>query len=83
MESLGLGKHVLAFNVGAHKSFLSDRDNALISNVSDVEKMKKDIIELNQDNILWNKISSNAFKTFDRLTKFNKKEESLITNINL
>jgi len=83
LESLGLGKPVLAFNVGAHKNFLKDKDNALISTVSDVEKMKKDIIDLNEDKVLWNKISGNAFKTFDRLTEFNKKDESFITSINL
>ena len=83
LESLGLKKPVLGFDVGAHKSFLKDRNNALISNVTDLEKMKRDILELNQDTLLWEKISSNAYKTFERLTDFNKKEESLISNINL
>ena len=82
LEAMGLKKPVLAFDVGAHKDFLVDGENALVSPVSDLDKMIKDMQRLNKDSNLWKKLSINARSTFEQVTYFDE-HDSIIKSINL
>ena len=82
LEAMGLQKPVLAFDVGAHKDFLLDGENALISPMSDLDKMIKDMQMLIEDPSLWKKLSSNARVTFERVTYFDQ-NDSVIQSLNL
>lgn len=82
LEAMGLQKPVLAFDVGAHKDFLVDGENALVSPMSDLDKMIKDMHLLIEDPSLWKKLSSNARTTFEQVTYFDQ-NDSVIKSLNL
>ena len=82
LEAMGLEKPILAFDVGAHKDFLVDHENSLISSAQDVNKMIKDLEKLSNDEDLWKSLSINARLTFEKITSFDK-DNSLIDSINL
>ena len=82
LEAMGLEKPVVAFNIGAHRDFLVDKKNSLLSPALDLNKMTKDLEVLYQDSILWEKLSKNARTTFEEITDF-KKDFSLIKSLNL
>ena len=82
LEAMGLEKPVVAFNIGAHRDFLVDKKNSLLSPALDLNKMTKDLEALYQDSILWEKLSKNARTTFEEITDF-KKDFSLIKSLNL
>tara|TARA_B100000989_G_scaffold241750_1_gene188636 strand:+ start:3083 stop:4303 length:1221 start_codon:yes stop_codon:yes gene_type:complete len=82
LEAMGLHKPVLAFDVGAHKDFLVDGENALVSPVSDLGKMIKDMQMLIEDPSLWKKLSANARATFEQVTYFDQ-HDSIIKSLNL
>ena len=82
LEAMGLQKPVLAFDVGAHKDFLVDGENALVSPMSDLDKMIKDMQLLIEDPSLWKKLSSNARATFEQVTYFDQ-SDSVIKSLNL
>jgi glycosyltransferase involved in cell wall biosynthesis len=75
LEAMGLKKPVIAFNVGAHRNFLSDKKNALISNSGDVVKMSSDIASLSSDDQLWKRLSHNCFQSFNQITDFNMTQD--------
>jgi len=75
LEAMGLKKPVIAFNVGAHRNFLSDQENALISNSGDVIKMSKDIASLSSDDQLWKRLSYNCFQSFNQITDFDMTQD--------
>ncbi|MDC0222848.1 glycosyltransferase [Gammaproteobacteria bacterium] len=72
LESMGLSKPVLAFNVGAHRDFLVSGENALVSEHGDIEGINSNIDKLYLDNDLWLKISNNSKATFEDLTDFSE-----------
>lgn len=82
LEAMGLKKPILAFNIGAHKDFLVDKKNALISPVMDLNKMKQDMELLYEDSALWEKLSSNARTTFEEVTYFDE-HNSIIESLSL
>ena len=82
LEAMGLKKPVVAFNIGAHRDFLVDKKNSLLSPSLDLDKMTKDIEMLYQDSVLWEKLSKNARTTFEEITDF-EKDYSLIKSLNL
>lgn len=71
LEAMGLKKPVIAFNVGAHKDFLADQVNALISDSGDIVKMSEDIANISSDDQLWNQLSNRSFQSFIQITDFN------------
>ena len=75
-------KDPLIFDVGAHKDFLVDGENALVSPMSDLDKMIKDMQLLIEDPSLWKKLSSNARATFEQVTYFDQ-NDSVIKSLNL
>ena len=85
LESMGLSKPVLVFDAGIHKEIFIDRENALVSNIGDVEKFSKDIEDLSTNDELWTVLSKGAFKAFNQITDFKNFDSSmneiLINNI--
>jgi glycosyltransferase involved in cell wall biosynthesis len=82
LEAMGLKKPVIAFNVGAHKDFLIDMNNSLVSSALDLKKMTKDLEMLYKDENLWEKLSKNSRLTFEEITNFDK-NHSIIKTLNL
>jgi glycosyltransferase involved in cell wall biosynthesis len=79
LEAMGLGKPVVAFDVGAHKDFLADKENALISPTLDIEKMNKDLHLLYEDQVLWRKLSINSRSTFEEITNHDAMHSTIRT----
>jgi glycosyltransferase involved in cell wall biosynthesis len=82
LEAMGLKKPVVAFNVGAHRDFLVDGNNSLVSSPLDLNKMTKDLEILYKDEGLWEKLSKNSRTTFEEITNFNE-NYSIIKSLNL
>jgi glycosyltransferase involved in cell wall biosynthesis len=72
VEALGLGKPVVVFNVGFHNDYLKHNINAMVSNVGDIESYVDNIIKLDSDNELCDKISEKAYDTFKFITSFER-----------
>ena len=79
---MGLGKPIVAFNVGAHKDFLINKNNSLVSAALDVNNMTKDLEMLYEDVDLWERLSKNSRLTFNKITSFDGKQ-SIIKSLNL
>ena len=82
LEAMGLGKPIVAFNVGAHKDFLINKNNSLVSAALDVNNMTKDLEMLYEDVDLWERLSKNSRLTFNKITSFDGKQ-SIIKSLNL
>lgn len=76
MESLGMGKPVIAFAAGAHSEIFRSGENGLMSKVGDVEEFARHINELNSDDALYSKLSQVAQKLFAELNSFEKLAEA-------
>lgn len=68
LESLGLGKPVITFNVGVHKDVLTDCFNAMVSPVGDVRNYSSQIDCVDSDIVLRQNISKQALNTYSKLT---------------
>lgn len=77
LESLGLGKPVLLFNVGIHKDVIEHKQNGLISQVGDLDNFYKNIIDIADNDVLYESLSSGAKKLFKDLTSYDKFKASL------
>ena len=77
LESLGLSKPVIVFDAGIHKEIFKDKENALISEVGDIEKFSNDIKNLYSDDILWDKLSIGSKNVFNQLTNFDNFNDTL------
>lgn len=62
-ESMFLGKPVHVFNVGVHKDILVDRQNAMVSDVGDLNDYARKIDEIEQDEGLRSMIGNGARKS--------------------
>jgi glycosyltransferase involved in cell wall biosynthesis len=72
LESLGLGKVVLCFNSGVHKEIIFNEKNGMICEINDTKKFAENIIKINNDDELCNKISQQALILFEDLMSENK-----------
>jgi glycosyltransferase involved in cell wall biosynthesis len=77
LESLCLSKPVIVFDAGIHKEIFKDKENALISEVGDIEKFSNDIKNLYSDDILWDKLSIGSKNVFNQLTNFDNFNDTL------
>ena len=75
MESLGLGKPIVAFNVGIHNELLKNKYNAMVISPGDIDAYIKGLKELLSNGQMRKKISRNALNTFNHLTG-----EQMLTN---
>jgi glycosyltransferase involved in cell wall biosynthesis len=66
-ESMYLGKPVHVFNVGVHKDILTDRHDALVSNIGDTYDYASKINEINLDECKRLSIGANARITSQKL----------------
>lgn len=78
MEALGMGKPIVAFNVGAHMDVLSHESNALVVPAGDTAAFADSINRLDRDVALRKRIGSGARETFESLTDDNKTYASLM-----
>lgn len=60
LESMAMAKPVIAFNIGCHKTFLQDRENAMVVEPGNFGDFLKRIDELNSDSNLARQIGCNA-----------------------
>lgn len=72
IEALGLGKPVVAFDVGFHKDYLKNEQNAMIASVGDLDMFSENIKKLSSDDKLCEKISLGALKTFKNVTSYDR-----------
>jgi glycosyltransferase involved in cell wall biosynthesis len=75
LETLGMSKPTICFNVGVHKELIINRINGISVNVGQFDIMGEEINNLNIDTELYEKISINAKMLYDELTNkltFNK-----------
>jgi glycosyltransferase involved in cell wall biosynthesis len=78
LEMLGLGKAVVAFNVGMHKDYLSHEKNALVYDIGDHKGFIDGVRRLNRDPDLRSFLGQNAKRLFDELTDQNVLKEALM-----
>lgn len=71
MESLGLGKPIVAFNVGVHSDLLRDHENTLVYSPGDINGFIEGIKELTKHPELRKKLSEGAHILFKSLTDTN------------
>lgn len=72
VEALGAGKPIVAFDVGFHKDYLKNEQNAMIANLGDLDMFSENIMRLSRDDKLCEKISLGALKTFKHVTSYDR-----------
>jgi len=72
IESLGLGKPVVAFNIGFHQDYLENKKNAMLADIGDIKTFSDNIIRLSSDNELCKKLANGASHTFNHVTSINR-----------
>ena len=77
LEALGLGKPVIVFDIGIHSEIIKNKINGMISKIGDINGFFDNIIQVNNDDRLWSKLSKNSKLTFYELLSFKKFEESI------
>lgn len=77
LESLGLGKPVVLFNVGIHSEIIKHKVNGMISNVGDLDTFHENIQQINEDVFLRNKLSKGAKDLYAELTSIGEFIDSL------
>jgi glycosyltransferase involved in cell wall biosynthesis len=68
LETLGLSKPILTFDVGIHKEVIKNRINGICVKAGDFKAMGNEINNLNNDPILEKRISEGANKLYHHLT---------------
>jgi glycosyltransferase involved in cell wall biosynthesis len=68
IEAMGLKKPVIVFNVGFHSNYLKNGKNAMVSDIGDIDHFTRNIELLNDDDLLYEKISKEAYETFKYVT---------------
>jgi glycosyltransferase involved in cell wall biosynthesis len=71
LESLGLGKAVVAFDVGIHKDLIVSGKNGLLAPLGDTEKIALNMVKLASDDNLAAEIRSGARILFNEMTDAN------------
>ena len=77
LEALGLGKPVIVFDSGIHGEIIQNKINGMISKIGDVDEFYDNIVKVNDDNILWNKLSKNGRILYDELISFKNFRKSI------
>jgi len=77
LESLGLGKPVILFDVGIHGEIIKHEENGMISKVDDIDGFYKNIQKVNDDSSLCRRLSHGATDLFDELLSFDKFKASI------
>lgn len=68
LESIGLGKPVIVFDVGIHKEIIQHGENGMLAQLGDVDAMANHVKTLAQDDILCTKVAKGAFQLFEKIT---------------
>ena len=68
LESIGLGKPVLAWNLGVYPDYIIDGENGFIPEVWDVNSMVKDMYSLIDNPGLYSMIADNTKLLFEKIT---------------
>lgn len=79
MEALGLGKPVIAFNVGVHADLLKDNANALVCTPGDVNCLVEAVSKLSNNPELRQELGKGARMLFEDLTDTERLTEILDT----
>ena len=72
LESLGMGKPVIAFNSGVHREILRHKVNAMISRTGDLDDYASNIIEVSNNKDLCSSLSKGAKLLYRELTSVDK-----------
>jgi len=77
MEALGMGKPVIVFDAGIHKEVIQHKQNGMISKVGNLDSFYRNIIEVNDNKNLQNKLSEGAVSLFNSLLSYKTFKDSL------
>jgi glycosyltransferase involved in cell wall biosynthesis len=78
LEMLGLGKPIVAFNVGMHRDYLVHQKNALVYEIGDHKGFIDGVAQINRDPALRRSLAKGARKLFDLLTDDDVIHEALL-----
>jgi len=82
LEMLGLGKPLVAFNVGAHRDYLVHQKNALVYEIGDHRGFIEGVAQLNREPALRRSLGEGARKLFDLITDNDVVREALLKAYN-
>ncbi len=77
VEALGLGKPVILFDAGIHKEVIKHKQNGMMAKIGDLDSFYRNIKTVNNDDILFNTLSSEAKNLFNDLLSYKKFTNSL------
>ena len=82
LESLGLGKPIVAFDVGIHHEEIEDGVNGLLAPVNDIENLASKIMLIYSDDQLASRLGSGARELFDYLVDNQRIEQACESALN-
>ena len=68
LESLGMGKPVIAFDSGVHREILKHKKNAMVSSIGNLDNYASNIIEVSNNKDLRSSLSKGALLLYSSLT---------------
>ena len=77
LESLGMGKPIIAFNSGIHGEVLQHKVNAMVSSTGDLEDYASNIIEVSNNKVLRSSLSKGAHLLYKELTSVDKLRKNI------
>jgi len=77
LESLGMGKAIIAFNSGVHHEILQHKKNAMVSNIGDLNDFASNIIEVSNNKVLRSSLSKGAQLLYKELTSTDKLRKNI------
>ncbi len=77
LESLGMGKPIIAFNSGMHCEVLQHKVNAMVSSTGDLEDYASNIIEVSNNKVLRSSLSKGAHLLYKELTSVDKLRKNI------
>jgi glycosyltransferase involved in cell wall biosynthesis len=78
-EAMTMHKPVIVFNVGVHKNILSHRHNAMVAGVRNEVEFRAALDELEQDNLLYEKVAAGGARAVAELNEPEKLYEQLMS----
>jgi glycosyltransferase involved in cell wall biosynthesis len=77
LESLGMGKPIIAFNSGVHREILQHKMNAMVSRTGDLDDYASNIIEVSNNKDLRSSLSKGAQLLYRELTSVDKLRKNI------
>ena len=77
LESLGMGKPIIAFNSGVHREILQHKMNAMVSKTGDLDDYASNIIEVSNNKDLRSSLSKGAQLLYRELTSVDKLRKNI------